>query len=123
MKLDDWNPVETYFYDFIDLSGNEISGSAIGLLNRTEYLVGFWGSGNKLRFDLEGLKIGERMKYLDLSHNSVFGKVPKSVVGLQKLNVSYNHLCGELPKTKFPPSAFVGNDCLCGSPLKPCKKA
>ncbi|KAK7271420.1 hypothetical protein RJT34_27301 [Clitoria ternatea] len=123
MKIEDFKPSETYFYDFIDVSGNEISGSAIGLLNRTEYLVGFWGAGNKLRFDLEGLRLGQRFKYLDLSRNSVFGKVPKSVVGLQKLNVSYNHLCGQLPQSKFPASSFVGNDCLCGSPLPPCKKS
>lgn len=121
LKLEDWNPSETFFYDFIDLSGNEISGSAIGLLNKTEYLVGFWASGNKLRFDLGSLRIVQRLKYLDLSRNSVFGKIPKGVVGLEKLNVSYNHLCGEIPRTKFPASAFVGNDCLCGYPLKPCK--
>lgn len=123
MKMEDFKPSETYFYDFIDLSGNEISGSAIGLVNSTEYLVGFWGAGNKLRFDLGGLRFGERFKYLDLSRNSVFGKVPNSVVGLQELNVSYNHLCGELPKTKFPATSFVGNDCLCGAPLQPCKNA
>ncbi|KAK7259812.1 hypothetical protein RIF29_25427 [Crotalaria pallida] len=121
IKLDDWKPAETYFYDYIDLSGNEISGSAVELVNKTQYLVGFWASGNKLRFDLESLRIGQRLKYLDVSRNSVFGKVPKSVVGLEKLNVSYNHLCGEIPKTKFPATAFVGNDCLCGAPLQPCK--
>ncbi|RDX66877.1 DNA damage-repair/toleration protein DRT100, partial [Mucuna pruriens] len=92
---------------------------AIGLVNSTEYLVGFWAAGNKLRFDLEGLRFGQRFKYLDLSRNSVFGKVPNSVVGLEKFNVSYNYLCGQIPKTKFPASAFVGNDCLCGSPLQP----
>ncbi|RDX95006.1 DNA damage-repair/toleration protein DRT100, partial [Mucuna pruriens] len=123
MRIEDFKPSETYFYDFIDLSGNEISGSAIGLVNSTEYLVGFWAAGNKLRFDLEGLRFGQRFKYLDLSHNSVFGKVPNSVVGLEKLNVSYNHLCGQIPKNNFPASVFVGNDCLCGSPLQPCKKA
>ncbi|KAG5033509.1 hypothetical protein GLYMA_06G319700v4 [Glycine max] len=123
MRLEDFKPSETYFYDFIDLSGNEISGSAIGLVNSTEYLVGFWASGNKLKFDLGKLRFGERFKFLDLSRNWVFGKVPNSVVGLEKLNVSYNHLCGQLPKNKFPASAFVGNDCLCGSPLPPCNKA
>ncbi|KAL5148147.1 putative LRR receptor-like serine/threonine-protein kinase IRK [Glycine soja] len=123
MRLEDFKPSETYFYDFIDLSGNEISGSAIGLVNSTEYLVGFWASGNKLKFDLGKLRFGERLKFLDLSGNWVFGKVPNSVVGLEKLNVSYNHLCGQLPKNKFPASAFVGNDCLCGSPLPPCNKA
>lgn len=123
MKIEDFKPSETYFYDFIDLSGNEIEGSVIGLVNSTEYLVGFWGGGNKLKFDLGKLKFGKRFRYLDLSRNSVFGKVPDSVVGLEKLNVSYNHLCGKLPESKFPASSFVGNDCLCGSPLPPCKKA
>ncbi|KAG5021152.1 hypothetical protein JHK87_017007 [Glycine soja] len=107
MRLEDFKPSETQFYDFIDLSGNEISGSAIGLVNSTEYLVGFWVSGNMLKFDLGKLRFGERFKYLDLSGNSVFGKVPNSVVGLEKLDLSYNHLCGQLPKNKFPASAFV----------------
>ncbi|KAF1894310.1 hypothetical protein Lal_00004234 [Lupinus albus] len=113
IKLDDWKPSETYFYDFIDLSGNEISGSVVELLNKTEYLVSFEGSRNKLRFDLEKLRIGKRLMYLDLSRNSMFGKVPESVVGVEKLNVSYNHLCGKLPENKFSATAFVGNDCLC----------
>ncbi|KAK7401454.1 hypothetical protein VNO78_12948 [Psophocarpus tetragonolobus] len=122
MKIEDFKPSETYFYDYIDLSRNEITGSAIGLVNSTEYLVGFWASGNKLKFDLRGFRFGQRFKYLDLSRNLVFGKVPDRVAGLQKLNVSYNHLCGQIPSNKFPASAFVGNDCLCGSPLPPCKK-
>ncbi|KAF5949145.1 hypothetical protein HYC85_015102 [Camellia sinensis] len=56
IKLDDWKPVETYFYDYIDLSDNEISGSPAGLLNRTNYLVGFRASGNRIRFDMESVK-------------------------------------------------------------------
>ncbi|GMY08008.1 DNA damage-repair/toleration protein DRT100-like [Fagus crenata] len=121
LRLEDWKPVQTYFYDYIDLSENEISGSAIGLLNRTDYLVGFWASGNKLKFNLESLRIVQTLKNLDLSRNEVFGKVPNGVSGLEKLNVSHNHLCGKLPVAKFPASAFLGNDCLCGSPLAPCK--
>ncbi|CAK7328823.1 unnamed protein product [Dovyalis caffra] len=121
MNLNDWKPKETYFYDYIDLSYNDISGSPVGLLNKTDYLVGFWASGNKLRFDLGSLKIVETLKILKLSRNLIYGKVPKSVSGLESLNLSYNHLCGQLPATKFPASAFVGNDCLCGSPLPPCK--
>lgn len=121
MKLDDWKPAETYFYDYIDLSDNEISGSPIGLLNSTNYLVGFSASGNKLKFNIESLRIVTTLKYLDLSRNLVFGKLPKAILGLQKLNVSYNHLCGQIPASNFPASAFLGNKCLCGSPLSPCK--
>lgn len=122
LKLDDWKPAQTYFYDYIDLSENEISGSPVKLLNQTEFSVGFWASGNQLKFNLESLKFPKTLKELDLSRNLVFGKVPAAVSGLNKLNVSHNHLCGALPATKFPATAFVGNDCLCGSPLSPCKK-
>ncbi|KAM7508173.1 hypothetical protein LguiA_018626 [Lonicera macranthoides] len=121
IKLVKWKPTETYFYDYIDLSENEISGSPVVFMNRTEYLVGFWASGNLLKFDLESMKFPKTLKNLDLSRNLVFGKVPKAISRLNTVNVSHNHLCGSLPVTKFPASAFLGNDCLCGSPLSPCK--
>lgn len=122
-KLDDWKPSETYFYDYIDLSENEITGSPTQLLNKTDYLVGFWASGNQLRFDFSKLRIVKTLKYLDVSRSMVFGKVPEGITGLEKLNVSHNHLCGRLPPSKFPASAFQGNDCLCGSPLSACKRS
>ncbi|XP_023766667.1 probable LRR receptor-like serine/threonine-protein kinase At4g36180 [Lactuca sativa] len=121
MKLDDWNPSETYFYDYIDLSENNITGSPVKLLNRTNYLVGFGASGNQLKFNLESLKFPTTLKTLDLSRNLMIGKVPKAVTGLQSLNVSHNGLCGSLPPTKFPSTSFVGNACLCGPPLAACK--
>ncbi|KAJ8759482.1 hypothetical protein K2173_007095 [Erythroxylum novogranatense] len=121
MNLSQWRPKETYFYDYIDLSGNEISGSPVWLLNSTDYLVGFWAARNKLKFDMGKLRIVSTLKHLDLSKNLVYGKLPGAVSGLDSLNVSYNHLCGKIPAAKFPASAYVGNDCLCGPPLAPCK--
>lgn len=123
MKLDDFRPAQTYFYDYIDLSENEITGSPVTLLNGTDYLVGFYASGNKLKFDLGSLRFPATLRFLDLSRNLVFGKVPKAVSGLSELNVSRNHLCGALPPNKFPAASFAGNDCLCGAPLPPCKAA
>ncbi|KAG5581747.1 hypothetical protein H5410_052374 [Solanum commersonii] len=123
IKLDDWNPKTTYFYDYIDLSDNEITGSPIGLLNKTDLLIGFYAAGNKLKFDLEKMKIVKTLKELDLSRNMVYGKVPKEISGLNKLNLSSNHLSGQLPPTKFKNNSFAGNKGLCGSPLPPCKKA
>ncbi|XVE60130.1 hypothetical protein DITRI_Ditri05aG0102500 [Diplodiscus trichospermus] len=114
----------------LDLSNNaltdpfpimNVKGCPVGLLNRTDYLVEFKASENKLRFDLEKLKIVKTLKELDISGNLVYGKVPTGVTGLENLNLSYNNLCGQLPMTTFPASAFVGNDCLCGSPLPSCK--
>lgn len=119
IKLSDWKP--TAFFANIDLSENELTGSPLPLLKTKTELEGLWASGNKLKFVMRHLKIGKNLKYLDLSKNLVFGNVPKTVSRLQELNVSHNHLCGPLPATKFPASAFLGNDCLCGTPLPACK--
>ncbi|KAL1222194.1 putative LRR receptor-like serine/threonine-protein kinase IRK [Cardamine amara subsp. amara] len=121
MNLDNWKPVAPIYYKYIDLSKNEISGSLERFLNQTEYLLEFRAAGTKLRFDMGNLKFAKTLKTLDLSRNLIFGMVPEMVAGLQRLNLSQNHLCGMLPATKFPASAFAGNDCLCGSPLSPCK--
>ncbi|CAM8938785.1 unnamed protein product [Rhodiola kirilowii] len=121
MKIEDFKPAQTYFYDYIDLSDNEITGSPVQLINATNFLVGFYGSGNQLKFDFEKLRFSATLTELDLSRNLVYGKVPSGVAQLKKLNVSYNRLCGKLPTTSFPASAFVGNACLCGSPLGACK--
>ncbi|KAK9141362.1 hypothetical protein Scep_011043 [Stephania cephalantha] len=122
MRLEDWKPQWTSQYRDIDLSDNEISGSAINLLNSIENLEGFWASGNQLKFNLSDIKLPKTLKYLDLSKNQVFGSVPQSVVGLEKLNLSYNRLCGKIPASKFPAAAFEGNACLCGSPLPACRR-
>ncbi|XP_031113457.1 MDIS1-interacting receptor like kinase 2-like [Ipomoea triloba] len=124
INLDDWKPQEYLFYNYIDLSENDITGSPVGLLNRTDYMRGFYASGNKLKFDLEKLRINvAELKELDLSRNMVFGKVPEDIAQLQKVNLSHNRLCGQLPPTNFSASAFAGNACLCGAPLPPCKAA
>lgn len=123
MRMEDWKPKETYFYDYIDLSENQISGSPAGLLNRTDFLVGFAAAGNRLRFDMGALRIPQTMRQLDVSRNLAYGKVPEAVSGLDSLNVSYNRLCGRIPDgaKKFAAAAFAGNRCLCGPPLGPCK--
>ena len=83
--------METYFYDYIDLSENKITGSPIRLLNKTDYLVGFWTPGNQLRFNMSKSRIVKTLNYIDLSRNMVFGKVPEAISGLEKLNVIHNH--------------------------------
>ncbi|KAF8069788.1 hypothetical protein N665_1135s0005 [Sinapis alba] len=105
----------------IDLSENEITGSPEHLLLKEGEMLEFQASGNKFRFDLGRLNISERLQTLDLSRNLVFRNVPGMVTGLFKLNLSQNHLCEKLLATRFPRSVFAGNDCLCGSPLPPCK--
>ncbi|KAL7107298.1 hypothetical protein ACP275_06G045600 [Erythranthe tilingii] len=120
MRLNDWKP--TVLYGNVYLSENQLTGNPLQfLISQNTTLMGFSAFGNKLRFDMKHLKLGKKMVNLDLSNNLVYGNVPKTVARLQELNVSHNHLCGELPATKFPATAFLGNDCLCGAPLPPCK--
>ncbi|ESQ33422.1 hypothetical protein EUTSA_v10009975mg, partial [Eutrema salsugineum] len=121
MIIEDWKPMKISSLFRIDLSENEISGNPTRFLSQGEVLDEFFASGNKLQFDLGKLTLVRTLQTLDLSRNLVFGKVPASVAGLRELNMSQNHLCGKLPMTKFPASVFAGNDCLCGSPLPPCK--
>ncbi|CDY38783.1 hypothetical protein HID58_027511 [Brassica napus] len=121
MNIEEWEPVRTGLFYIVDLSKNDISGSPARFLNRADVLQEFRASGNKLRFDLGKLNFTKSLRILDLSRNLVYGKVPASVAGLRKLSLSQNNLCGRLPVTKFPASVFAGNDCLCGSPLPPCK--
>ncbi|CAI9088070.1 OLC1v1022304C1 [Oldenlandia corymbosa var. corymbosa] len=82
LKLDDWKPSETYFYDYIDFSDNEITGSPFNILNNTDYLVGFYALGDKLQFDLGTLRLPKTLQFLDLSRNLVKEKVPGAVSGL-----------------------------------------
>ncbi|PIA29856.1 hypothetical protein AQUCO_05800140v1 [Aquilegia coerulea] len=120
-RLEDFKPREKYFYDYIDLSDNQISGTPVGLMNETTLLKGFWASGNQLRFNLSDLRLPNGLKTLVLARNQIFGKVPQNISRLEKVDLSHNHLCGPIPATKFAVKAFLGNDCLCGSPLPPCK--
>ncbi|KAK9159449.1 hypothetical protein Syun_005790 [Stephania yunnanensis] len=122
MRLDDLKSLGNDFYNIVDFSDNEISGSPVNLVNNKGSLVGFSASRNQLKFNLSDLELPRSMKYLDLSRNQVFGSVPESIVGLEKLNLSYNRLCGKIPASKFPASAFEGNACLCGSPLPACRR-
>ncbi|KAG2253792.1 hypothetical protein Bca52824_083928 [Brassica carinata] len=121
MNIEEWEPVRTRLFYIVDLSKNDISGSPARFLNHADVLQEFQASGNKLRFDLGKLNFTKSLRILDLSRNLVYGKVPASVAGLRKLSLSQNNLCGKLPVTQFPASVFAGNDCLCGSPLPPCK--
>ncbi|KZV50897.1 hypothetical protein F511_10468 [Dorcoceras hygrometricum] len=74
INLDDWNPTDTYFYDYIDLSDTKITGSPVKILNRTDFLVGFYASGNKLKFNLE--RVDLYLKLLLISPRSLTWTCP-----------------------------------------------
>ncbi|KAI9125205.1 hypothetical protein K1719_003821 [Acacia pycnantha] len=69
------------------------------------------------------------LDFLDLSRNHLFGRIPSQLSQIDRLSVmdlSYNNLFGEIPigtqLQSFDPSAYVGNERLCGDPLPKCPK-
>ncbi|KAI3869564.1 hypothetical protein MKX03_012141 [Papaver bracteatum] len=88
-------------------------------------------SGNKLSGDLpESIARCEALNILDLSHNKLSGSIPDqfgSSSSLALLNISFNQLSGSVPRSSnfifTDASAFIGNQDLCGAPLKPCSGA
>ncbi|MQL79973.1 hypothetical protein Taro_012427 [Colocasia esculenta] len=116
----------------IDLSRNQLTGDPSVLFHTggwTSSLLIFVDlSWNQFVFDLSKAKFSANLGKLDLSHNRVYGKIPPEVAmldGLMHFNVSYNSLCGKIPRggglkrlTKYE---FFHNKCLCGTPLAPCK--
>uniref|UniRef100_A0A0A9BRE5 Leucine-rich repeat-containing N-terminal plant-type domain-containing protein n=1 Tax=Arundo donax TaxID=35708 RepID=A0A0A9BRE5_ARUDO len=111
----------------VDLSRNALTGDASLLFGRGKLLLGDVNlSRNAFSFDMSGLEFPARLASLDVSHNAIHGGIPAQVANLTQLmffNVSYNHLCGEVPTNmaiSFDVYSFQHNKCLCGPPLPAC---
>ena len=69
-----------------------------------------------------------QIESLDLSHNSLSGEIPPELIELHFLavfTVAYNNLSGRIPDGKaqfgtFDANSYIGNQFLCGPPLKNC---
>ncbi|KAG4949880.1 hypothetical protein AAZX31_15G198000 [Glycine max] len=114
--------------DRIDLSRNKLEGDASMLFGSNKRTWSLDLSRNNFAFDLSRVEIPHKtLARLDLNHNKIYGSLP---VGLTKVehfqlfDVSYNQLCGLIPKggelQKIDKSLYSHNKCLCGSPLSPC---
>ncbi|KAI3957592.1 hypothetical protein MKW92_027756 [Papaver armeniacum] len=112
----------------IDLSHNMLDGSIpteIGLLNK---LVMLNLSHNHLSNNIPaGVGNMSCLGTLDLSFNKLSGHIPQSLTSLDFLgflNLSYNEFSGRIPRgdhfdtLSVDGSAFLGNNLLCGVPLK-----
>lgn len=119
---DDYSDVVT-----VDLSRNQLTGDPTPFLfGITRPAVKIDLSWNELEFDMTELWFPHHLRFLDLSHNRITGRVAKSLmdVKLEHFDVSYNELCGEIPAGRFMaahgPDSYAQNKCLCGTPLPPC---
>ncbi|KAL9175627.1 hypothetical protein ABFS82_02G123600 [Erythranthe guttata] len=120
-------------FSFIDISSNTLSGDASVFFGEGKATDTIVISRNHFEFDLSKVGFMHFLITLDISHNKIYGNIPKHItdaVFLQQLNVSYNRLCGEIPtgwklryrKDGWDNSSFFHNRCLCGVPLDiPCK--
>ncbi|KAH7669504.1 Non-specific serine/threonine protein kinase protein, partial [Dioscorea alata] len=115
------------FVTSMDLSDNQISGHIPAGLGKLSGLQSLNLSGNHLSgnipVDIGNLRF---LESLDLSRNELSGAIPTSMsamTSLSHLNLSYNNLSGRIPsgyqlQTINEQSMYIGNDNLCGPPLK-----
>lgn len=128
-KLSGKIPESLSKYDFnaVDLSGNGFIGDGSMFFGRNKTTISMDLSRNLFEFDLSKVKFARSIVDLDLSHNRIFGNLPRELIKLRDLklfNVSYNNLCGKIPRggllQTFKSYEFAHNRCLCGTPLKAC---
>ncbi|XP_059068648.1 DNA damage-repair/toleration protein DRT100-like [Cryptomeria japonica] len=129
MRLQDWKPrLEDWpaAQDFlsVDLSANNISGSAVEFFKAMTFLRHANLSNNQLSCDFSsGVDFSRWLQTLDLHSNQLYGSIPASIAkltDLMTLDLSKNGLTGKIPGEEFPVSSYSQNKCLCGLPLGPC---
>ncbi|KAI3888388.1 hypothetical protein MKW92_006704 [Papaver armeniacum] len=112
----------------IDLSSNSLEGNIPDdvVLLKGLYMLNL--SNNHFHGKIPaGIGNMTSLEALDLRFNKLSGKIPTELVSLSYLavlNLSYNNLSGRIPEDKhfqtlsLDGSAYLGNDLLCGVPIK-----
>ncbi|KAJ1684866.1 hypothetical protein LUZ63_016256 [Rhynchospora breviuscula] len=118
---------ESVDFWLLDVGGNQLSSDASFLFGKQKTAVNIVLANNDFEFDLSNVEFSDHLYGFDLSHNKIYGKVPDSfatAAGLWYPNLSFNKLCGELPRGgnmwRFSAQVFANNTCLCGYPLPSC---
>ncbi|KAK9664570.1 hypothetical protein RND81_14G052500 [Saponaria officinalis] len=111
----------------INLSNNRLTGDAsfmFGSKKTAFTLINL--SNNRFKFDFSKTGLPPGLKNLDISHNMIYGSLPKNIgqLPLMRIDVSFNQLCGQIPTGRrlkqFSANKFSNNKCLCGLPLPAC---
>lgn len=114
----------------LDLSFNSLTGDASFLFGASTPATQIHLQHNMVKFNMSEITFPRRLTQLELNNNYIYGSIPAQInevttFGLDRLNVSYNLLCGQIPPgvvtQKFTVWSYFHNKCLCGSPLPACK--
>ncbi|KMT12738.1 hypothetical protein BVRB_4g088340 [Beta vulgaris subsp. vulgaris] len=113
---------------FLYLSHNKLTGDASFLFEKTNTnILNLRVEYNLLKFDFTNVELAPSLLGMNISHNMIYGSLPKRFGVLQpdEVDVSYNQLCGPIPNgrrfKRVNPNIFAHNKCLCGGPFPGCK--
>ncbi|XP_012854509.1 PREDICTED: polygalacturonase inhibitor-like [Erythranthe guttata] len=105
----------------IDVSRNRLEGDISFMFGKNTSLIYADFSRNLLRFDFSKVEyFSKSLRGLDLNHNMITGSLPVVLVdsSLDRLNVSYNRMCGRIPVggrlQELETTSYFHNRCLCG---------
>ncbi|XP_074310440.1 polygalacturonase inhibitor 1-like [Silene latifolia] len=112
----------------IGLANNKLTGDASFLFDKANKQINEIHIQNNLfKFDFSNVDLSPGLIGFNVSHNMIYGSLPKQFgqLWVDLVDVSYNQLCGPIPNgglfKSVDPIIFSHNKCLCGGPLPPCK--
>ncbi|XP_074278868.1 polygalacturonase inhibitor 2-like [Silene latifolia] len=113
------------------LGNNKLTGDATFLIDKSnDGVIEVDISNNQFKFDLTNVDLAPRLFTFNISHNNIYGRLPKLFYRLKEyfekyVDITYNELCGPIPNgrhlKRVNPIFFGHNKCLCGGPLPVCK--
>ncbi|XP_074271016.1 polygalacturonase inhibitor-like [Silene latifolia] len=112
----------------IKLAHNKLTGDASFLFDKANTaIIDVHIDNNQFKFDFSNVDLGRSLAGFNISHNMIYGSLPKrfGTLSVDSVDVRYNKLCGPIPNgrrfKRVDPVVFSHNKCLCGGPLPGCK--
>ncbi|CAA2974436.1 Hypothetical predicted protein [Olea europaea subsp. europaea] len=110
-------------FTLIKLQRNKLEGDISSLLGKNKTIIYLDLNRNMLQSDISEVEFPYSLTFFEVNHNRIIGSLPEGLtqLGLDGLNVSYDGLCGPIPKggrlQDLEYTSYFHNRCLCGAPL------